>query len=273
MMVVRRRSTSSRDQEIRRAFWLCSRPETATPPALAAFAGPNGIFRSRNAWTASSVEGMLALPPRPAARCRGAPARRRRRARSAWRTASRSDTECSTAAPPRGSRTRSAPRTPGTRPRRTSFSSFSHARRSASIPVRVVDEPVRVRGRDDGGAELGQLLDAVERDVPGAGDARGLAGNLLVPRRQHVLQEVDGAVAGRLGPHEAAAEGEALAGEDAGETVGQPHVLAEQKAESRARRRRCRPPERQCPRRCGGAAPASSPGRSASPRSCSSRAG
>ena len=97
--------------------------------------------------------------------------------------------------------------------------------------MRVVDEPVRIGGGDDGGAELVQLLDGVEGDVAGAGDDRGLAGDLVPAGRQHVLQEVDGPVAGRLGPHQAAAERQPLAGEDAGEAVGQPHVLAEQEAD------------------------------------------
>ena len=94
--------------------------------------------------------------------------------------------------------------------------------------VRVVDEAVRIRGGDDGGAQLVQLLDGVEGDVAGAGDDRRLAGDFLVAGRQHVLQEVDRPVAGGLGPHQAAAERQALAGEDAGEAVRKAHVLAEQ---------------------------------------------
>ena len=40
MMSLRRPSTSSRVHERRRLFWLISRADTATPPALAALAGP-----------------------------------------------------------------------------------------------------------------------------------------------------------------------------------------------------------------------------------------
>ena len=40
MIFLSRLSTSSRDQEIRSAFWLCSSAETATPPALAALGRP-----------------------------------------------------------------------------------------------------------------------------------------------------------------------------------------------------------------------------------------
>ena len=40
MMSLRRPSTSSRVHERRRLFWLISSADTATPPALAALAGP-----------------------------------------------------------------------------------------------------------------------------------------------------------------------------------------------------------------------------------------
>lgn len=43
MMPLSLSSTSSRLQERRALFWAISRPDTATPPALAALAGPNSM--------------------------------------------------------------------------------------------------------------------------------------------------------------------------------------------------------------------------------------
>src|ERR1019366_6191723 len=51
--------------EIRSEFWPCSRPETATPPALAAFAGPNRTPLSSSKCMAVSVVGMLAPSTTP----------------------------------------------------------------------------------------------------------------------------------------------------------------------------------------------------------------
>ncbi len=56
----RRLSTSSRVQGIRMLFWAISSPETATPPALAAFPGPYRIPASRKSRTPSKWVGMLA---------------------------------------------------------------------------------------------------------------------------------------------------------------------------------------------------------------------
>ena len=42
------------------AFWVCSRPETATPPAFEALAGPNSTFEFWNTCIPSMVVGMLA---------------------------------------------------------------------------------------------------------------------------------------------------------------------------------------------------------------------
>ena len=53
-------STSSRLQRILIAFWLISNPETATPPALAAFPGPNKILFSKKTFIASASDGILA---------------------------------------------------------------------------------------------------------------------------------------------------------------------------------------------------------------------
>ncbi len=44
MMPLSFSSTSSLLQERRALFWAISRPDTATPPALAALAGPNSIL-------------------------------------------------------------------------------------------------------------------------------------------------------------------------------------------------------------------------------------
>src|SRR5215467_2764050 len=60
MILCRRSSTSSRVQLSRALFWAISRPDVATPPALAALAGPYRIFASRNILVASSVDGMFA---------------------------------------------------------------------------------------------------------------------------------------------------------------------------------------------------------------------
>ena len=56
----RRLSTFSRDQDRRMWFWLISRPEVATPPALDALPGAYRILAFRKASTASSVDGMFA---------------------------------------------------------------------------------------------------------------------------------------------------------------------------------------------------------------------
>src|SRR6202007_2678990 len=60
MILCRRSSTSSRVQLSRALFWAISRPDVATPPALAALAGPYRILASRNILVASSVDGMFA---------------------------------------------------------------------------------------------------------------------------------------------------------------------------------------------------------------------
>src|SRR3989304_6352886 len=77
MIWCRRPSTSSRVQPYRRLFCDISRPETATPPAFAAFAGPYRILASRNCSTPSSVVGIdaperVVVEPRVARRVRRA---------------------------------------------------------------------------------------------------------------------------------------------------------------------------------------------------------
>src|SRR5215469_8279956 len=58
MILCRRSSTSSRVQVRRMLFCAISRPEVATPPALAALAGPYRTPASRNSLVASSVLGI-----------------------------------------------------------------------------------------------------------------------------------------------------------------------------------------------------------------------
>ena len=67
--------------------------------------------------------------------------------------------------------------------------------------------------------------------MPGPGHQDRLAVDAVVLGSQHLLSEVDRAVAGRLGPDEAAAPLDALAGENPGELVRQLLVLAEQEAD------------------------------------------
>ena len=97
--------------------------------------------------------------------------------------------------------------------------------------VGVVDEARRVRHGQDLAAQPDDVLGGVLRHVPGPGDQAGLAVDAVVAGLEHLVGEVHDAVAGRLGPDEAATPGWALAGEDTGELVGQPLVLAEQEAD------------------------------------------
>src|SRR5438270_2662034 len=60
MILCRRSSTSWRVQLSRALFWAISSPDVATPPALAALAGPYRTLASRNILVASSVLGMFA---------------------------------------------------------------------------------------------------------------------------------------------------------------------------------------------------------------------
>ena len=56
-------STSSKVQDILKLFWLISKADVATPPALAAFAGANKILLSTKSFWASKVEGIFAPSP------------------------------------------------------------------------------------------------------------------------------------------------------------------------------------------------------------------
>src|SRR5574344_2132268 len=60
MMPLSFASTSSLLHEYLIEFWLISKPDVATPPALEALPGPNKIPALWNAPTASGVEGIFA---------------------------------------------------------------------------------------------------------------------------------------------------------------------------------------------------------------------
>ena len=53
-------STSSLVHDRRIEFWLISKPDVETPPALAALPGPNSILAFKNTLIASIVDGILA---------------------------------------------------------------------------------------------------------------------------------------------------------------------------------------------------------------------
>ncbi|MCY1292070.1 hypothetical protein D9M70_412830 [compost metagenome] len=85
--------------------------------------------------------------------------------------------------------------------------------------------------RDHLAAQFHDLLRRVLGDVAGAGDRHALAVEAAADALEHFLGEVDAAVAGGFRTDQAAAVGQALAGEDRGEFVGQAFVLAEEEAD------------------------------------------
>src|SRR5690606_18474438 len=98
--------------------------------------------------------------------------------------------------------------------------------------VGVVDAARRVAAGDDLGAELLQLLDRVDRDVARAAHDARAALERLPARGQHLLREVDAAVARGLPAHARAAPVDALPGDHAGLlAVRDALVLAEQVAD------------------------------------------
>src|SRR5699024_3728348 len=98
--------------------------------------------------------------------------------------------------------------------------------------VLVDDVAGGVRGGDGDAAELGDLLDRVQRDVARAGDGDAAAVDGGAAGLQHLVGEDRRAVAGGLLAHEGAASVQALAGEHAHlVAVGQALVLAEQEAD------------------------------------------
>src|SRR5690606_9100105 len=97
--------------------------------------------------------------------------------------------------------------------------------------VRIVERAGGMGTGDRPRAELVELLDRVDRHVAGARDQAGLALDGVAPSLEHVLREVDAAVAGRFAATVGAAPQQALAGQHAVVAPGQALVLAEQVAD------------------------------------------
>ena len=95
----------------------------------------------------------------------------------------------------------------------------------------VIDVAVGTGDGDNLSTELNELLGGAPGDVTEAGESDRLALDVLAELLEHVLGEVDSAVAGSLGTDERTAEGTALAGENADELVAQALVLAEEVAD------------------------------------------
>src|SRR3546814_849647 len=93
--------------------------------------------------------------------------------------------------------------------------------------VGIVDEALAVRQGQHLAAQLHDLLRRVRGDIARPRDDRALADQIISLSLQHVLQEIDRAVAGRLGADEGAAIFQTLAGQHALEAVGDALVLAE----------------------------------------------
>ena len=75
-----------------------------------------------------------------------------------------------------------------------------------------------------------QFFHRVLGDIAGAGDGRDLARDDLATGGQHLLGEIDGAIAGRLGTQQRAAKRETLARQYAVKAVGDPLVLTKEVA-------------------------------------------
>jgi hypothetical protein len=113
------------------------------------------------------------------------------------------------------------------RPRFTVLRS-THPGQLVGVDARlVVNEARGIRHRHHLAAELVDLLDRVTGDVARARNQTRLVREAVVLDLEHVLHHVDGAVAGGLGADRAAAVLHALTGQDPGEDVGEPLVLAE----------------------------------------------
>ena len=141
------------------------------------------------------------------------------------------------------------------RPRRSFFSSITQASFSASMPSGSNDRAVRVGERDRPCRRAGCTFStAYCATLPEPETAHALAREGLAARLEHLLGEVDRAVAGRLGADQRAAPAEPFAGEHAGELVAPASCTGRRGSRSRARRRRCRRPARRCSVRCGGTA-------------------
>ena len=126
--------TSPRDQLNRWLFWLISMPETATPPALAAFPGMWGTLAFARNFMAAGVLGMFA----PSAIARHPPSTRRRAsASSSSFCVAQGKARSQGTAQGRPPAWKSQPNSfaySSIRPRRVSFRSRTQANLSASIP-------------------------------------------------------------------------------------------------------------------------------------------
>src|SRR5690606_7404405 len=89
----------------------------------------------------------------------------------------------------------------------------------------------RVRERERLRAEVDQLFGGMRGHVARTRDDRAHPFEVAALVLEHVVEEIDRAVTGRLGADHRAAVFEALAGEYAGEVVGDPLVLAEHVAD------------------------------------------
>ena len=117
--------------------------------------------------------------------------------------------------------------------------------------VLIHDVAVGVGHGDDLAAQLGSLLVGVDSNVAGAGDHDALALKALAGVGQHLLGKVAQAVAGSLGAGEGAAEGDALAGQNAGVLVADALYWPNRKPISRPPTP-ISPAARRCRGRCGG---------------------
>ena len=80
-------------------------------------------------------------------------------------------------------------------------------------------------------AEVEQLLDRVLRDVAAARNQAELALERVLAALQHLVGEIDAAVAGGFRTNQRSAPAQAFARQDAREFIAQPLVLAEQEAD------------------------------------------
>ena len=120
--------------------------------------------------------------------------------------------------------------------------------------VGILDPAVGIGAGEHLAAELRDLLDGVDGDVAGAVNDDVLALEGIAVALEVLVHEVDQAVAGGLGAGERAAEGEALAGEDAGPLVASCACTGRTCRQPRGRQRPGRRRERRCWGRCGGRA-------------------
>ena len=171
MMSSRRRCSSSSFQEMRAEFWLISRPDTDTPPALAALPGANRIWASLNTCTPSSVVGMLApsdtaMQPLPTRVRASSPVS------SFWVAHGRARSQGTPQGvlPTWNSEPGNSLAYSEIRPRRLFLQVLDPVDLVFADTVRIVDEALGVRERQHLAAQLVDLLRGVGRHVAGAGD-------------------------------------------------------------------------------------------------------